>query len=220
MSNDIAYVSTANAKAIVLSRNNTVVGSYCSMDGRCASGSCHPDCELIIGAKNHLKGSSPDSNVQLLEGELIAGIGEYKVGKNILLKAMGLGSCVGVVLYDHKSRMAGIAHVLLPGASNDGKTKHAETAITTMLEEMVCNGARRKHISAKVAGGAQIFKHMNLDILKIGDRNIKSVEETLKKEKIEILATDVGGSMGRNVIFNAVDGSLIVKYSNGKVLWM
>ena len=142
------------------------------------------------------------------------------MGKNVLLKAMGLGSCVGVVLYDHSTRMAAIAHVLLPGASNDGKIKHAGTAIATMLEEMISNGARRKHISAKVAGGAQIFKHMNLDILKIGDLNIKSVEETLKKEKIKISAKDVGGNLGRNVLFNAVDGSLIVKYSNGKLLWM
>lgn len=220
MSNDIAFVSTAGAKAIVLSRNKTVVGSYCSMNDICASGSCHLDCELIIEAKNHLNDGPLSSNVKLLEGELIAGIGEYKMGKDVLLKAMGLGSCVGVVLYDHSTRMAGIAHVLLPGGSNDGKTKYAETAITTMLDEMISNGARRKHISAKVAGGAQIFKHMNLDILKIGDRNIKSVEETLKKEKIEVVATDVGGELGRNVIFNAVDGSLIVKYSNGKLLWM
>ncbi|ABE51358.1 Chemoreceptor glutamine deamidase CheD [Methanococcoides burtonii DSM 6242] len=158
--------------------------------------------------------------MKLLEGELSAGIGEYKMGKDVLLKAMGLGSCVGVVLYDQSTRMAGIAHVLLPGASSDGKTKHAETAITTMLEDMVSNGARRRHICAKFAGGAQIFKHMSLDILKIGDRNIKSVEETLAKEKIKILATDVGGDMGRNVLFNTIDGSLIVKYSNGELLWM
>jgi len=89
---------------------------------------------------------------------------EYKMGNDVLLKAMGLGTCIGMVLYDHSTHMAGIAHILLLGASNDEKTKHAETAIATTLEEIISNGARRKHISAKFARGARIFKHMNLGL--------------------------------------------------------
>jgi chemotaxis protein CheD len=61
---------------------------------------------------------------------------------------------------------------------------------------------------------------MNLDILKIGDRNAISVEETLIKRNIPILAKDVGGEVGRNVIFNPADGSMIVKYTKGEVLWL
>ena len=61
---------------------------------------------------------------------------------------------------------------------------------------------------------------MNLEILKIGSRNAISVEETLIKNKIPILAKDVGGEVGRNVIFNPVDGSMIVKYTKGGILWL
>ncbi len=63
---------------------------------------------------------------------------------------------------------------------------------------------------------------MSLDILKIGDRNAISVEETLIKKNIPILAKDVGGGeVGRNVIFNPADGSMIVKYTaKGEVLWL
>lgn len=49
----------------------------------------------------------------------------------------------------------------------------------------------------------------------IGSRNSISVEETLGKKKIPILAKDVGGEVGRNIIFNPMDGSMIVKYTKG-----
>lgn len=137
---------------------------------------------------------------------------------------MGLGSCIGVILSDVSTGICGIAHVLLPGASDRGETKYAETAIEKMVEDMVkMGGARRSRITAKFAGGgAQVFKHMSLDILKIGDRNAISVEETLIKKNIPILAKDVGGGeVGRNVIFNPADGSMIVKYTaKGEVLWL
>jgi chemotaxis protein CheD len=89
-----------------------------------------------------------------------------------------------------------------------------------MLEDMIKHGARRSKIVSKFAGGAQVFKHMNLEILKIGSRNSISVEETLIKKKIPILAKDVGGEVGRNVIFNPVDGSMVVKYTKGGMIWL
>lgn len=220
MSSNIAFISTANAKAIILSRNETLMGSYCSKRDSCAYGHCTQKCEIIAEAKSHLCGSVQSSNVEVLEGEMVAGIGEYRIGKNVLLKAMGLGSCVGITLYDPSKCIGGIAHVLLPGASSEGKTKHAETAIKTMLEEMINSGARRRNICAKFAGGAQIFKHMNMEMLKIGDRNIKSVQDTLKEEGIDIVATDAGGNVGRSILFNTIDGSMIIKYSSGKAVWL
>jgi chemotaxis protein CheD len=89
-----------------------------------------------------------------------------------------------------------------------------------MLEEMIRNGARRRKICAKFAEGAQIFKHMNMEMLKIGDRNIKSVQDTLKEEGIDIVATDTGGNVGRSILFNTIDGSMIIKYSSGKAAWL
>lgn len=220
MTNEILFIPTANANALILSQKKTIVSTYCSMSSACPSGRCNSRCDVIIEAREHLEGTRLNSNACLLDGEMAAGIGEYKVGKNVLLKAMGLGSCIGVALFDYSTGISGMAHILLPGSSNDGKTKHAENAIKTMRNEMLDKGAVKRRIVAKFAGGAQIFKHMNLEALQIGDRNIKSVEETLKKERIKIVAQDTGGEIGRNVLFNAIDGSMIIKYSNGKIVWM
>jgi chemotaxis protein CheD len=46
---------------------------------------------------------------------LHVGIAQYKVGfEGDILVAQALGSCLGIVLFDSRQRVAGMAHVLLP----------------------------------------------------------------------------------------------------------
>lgn len=220
MNNKILSISNKAGKAVFLTNRDVLVKFYCSLSSTCQFKDYCQSCDLITAAKNYLADGKSNSGIVTLDEELSAGIGEYKIGKKVLMEVMGLGSCVGVILFDMSTGICGIAHVLLPGASRNGETKYAETAIEKMLEDMVKQGARKSKIISKFAGGAQVFKHMNLEILKIGNRNAISVEETLIKYKIPILAKDVGGDVGRNVIFNPVDGSMIVKYTKGGVVWL
>ena len=220
MSSDILFVSNERGKAVFLTSRDVLLKSFCSLSNTCSFQDSCRSCDMVNAAKSYLMGTKSNLSIKSLDGELSAGIGEYKIGKNVLLKVIGLGSCVGVILSDVSTGICGIAHVLLPGASNNGETKYAETAIEKMFEDMVKMGARKSRITAKFAGGAQVFKHMSLDILKIGDRNAISVEKTLIKKNIPILAKDVGGEIGRSVIFNPVDGSMIVKYTKGEILWL
>ncbi len=154
--------------------------------------------------------------------EFVVGIGEIKVTKNNgTLVALGLGSCICVALYDTKNRIGGLAHILLPYSSEDSRNpKYANHAIPTLIEEMRKMGAKRENIVAKISGGAQIFKHMTLEFLKIGEKNIKAVREILKKLNIRIVAEDVGGTRGRNVYFFVSNGKLLVRYSNGENVWI
>ncbi len=156
------------------------------------------------------------------EDEIIVGIGEYKVAHNpSVLKTLGLGSCVGVALYDPKKRIGGLAHVMLPGRSRKSKsTKYAYDAIELMIDDMISLGAEKKNIIAKMAGGAQIFKFMTLDILKVGNRNIDSIRRKLKEENIKIVAEDIGGNKGRNMFFYTKTGRVLIKYSNGEERWL
>ncbi|RLI82277.1 chemotaxis protein CheD [Archaeoglobales archaeon] len=153
--------------------------------------------------------------------EILVGIGEYKIGKKpIILKAIGLGSCVGVAFYDPVLKIGGLAHIMLPGRSDNGCARFAEDAINKMLREMEKLGVKKDRIIAKMAGGAQVFKFITIDTLKIGDRNVKSIEEHLKKLGIKVVARDVGGNKGRSMLFDTSDGSVVVKYSNGDVVWI
>jgi chemotaxis protein CheD len=220
MSSDVLFISNRTGKGIFFTQRDVVVKSYCSLSRTCSSSDRCQSCLLVDEAKSYLINRSSNSGIQALESEMAVGIGEIKIGKKALLEAMGLGSCIGLVLFDISTGISGIAHILLPGASQNGETKYAETAIETLLEDMIKHGARKSKIVSKFAGGANVFKHINLDILKIGSRNAISVEETLNQKKIPILAKDVGGDVGRSVMFNPLDGSMIIKYTKGGVLWI
>lgn len=148
---------------------------------------------------------------------LTAKIGEIQIGKPpSKLQALALGSCVGVVLYDRTTRIAALAHVLLPTEmNNDGKAnpgKFATTAIPEAVRRMEAMGAKRENIVAKIAGGAKMFEtNVSTDSLDIGRRNIDSVINVLKNLGIRIVAQDVGENYGRTIIFDPENGLLTVR---------
>lgn len=154
--------------------------------------------------------------------EILVGIGEFRVAKGAVLKTIGLGSCIGIALYDPLVRVGGLAHVMLPRSSNGTKrsAKYADHAVEMMLEAMERVGVDRDRVVAKMAGGAQIFKHMTMDILKIGDRNVEAIKSVLDDFGVRLVAQDVGGNQGRTVYFFTDDGRMLVKYSKGGELWI
>lgn len=132
------------------------------------------------------------------------------------LTTLGLGSCVGVALFDKTSRVIGLAHVMLPSShqtkNNLNVAKFADTAIVKLIEEMVTLGANKKHIVAKIAGGAQMFAlTQSSDLMKIGLRNTQACKEKLSELNIPLLAEDTGGNFGRTIELYAEDGRLMVK---------
>jgi len=133
-----------------------------------------------------------------------------------ILTTLGLGSCVGIALYDKFNKIAGLAHIMLPSSkeikNNENKAKFADTGIDLLIDMMVKAGAGRNNLTAKVTGGSQMFSFNNNDsVLKIGERNVIATEEKLKKLNIKIISQDTGGNYGRTIEFNAEDGSLLVK---------
>ncbi|WP_019119141.1 chemotaxis protein CheD [Brevibacillus massiliensis] len=136
------------------------------------------------------------------------------------LRTTGLGSCVGVVLYDDRHKVAGMAHVMLPH-STLGKTtatsvgKYADTAIPALLEQMETAGAHLHHTVAKLAGGAQMFSFLSgSDTMRIGPRNVDACKEILAQKNIPIVAEDTGGSFGRTIELDAETGMLMIRTVN------
>ncbi|HIH69115.1 chemotaxis protein CheD [Methermicoccus shengliensis] len=154
--------------------------------------------------------------------EILVGIGEFRVAKGAVLKTVGLGSCVGIALYDPSVRVGGLAHVMLPHSSNGTarSAKYADHAVEMMLEAMERAGSGGEGIVAKIAGGAQIFKHMTLDVFKIGERNVEAIKENLENFGIRLVSEDVGGTQGRTISFFTQDGRMLIKYTNGGESWI
>ncbi|MBE3592652.1 MAG: chemotaxis protein CheD [Thermoanaerobacter sp.] len=133
-----------------------------------------------------------------------------------ILTTIGLGSCVGIVLYDPITKVSGLVHIMLPYSNkmsdNSNKLKFADTGIQILIEEMVKIGANPKRLISKIAGGAQMFSSkINSDIMNIGERNAIATKEVLGKLGIPIVAEDIGGNYGRTIEFYSEDGRLLVK---------
>ncbi|MDD5899573.1 MAG: chemotaxis protein CheD [Lachnospiraceae bacterium] len=132
------------------------------------------------------------------------------------ITTLGLGSCVGVVLYDMNAKIAGLVHIMLPDSTkirnNDNYAKFADTGIDEMLRRVVQAGASRSAIKAKIAGGAQMFAFSTEnDLLRVGARNVEAVKEKLSQLRIPIVAEDTGKSYGRTIEFYPETGELLVK---------
>lgn len=132
------------------------------------------------------------------------------------ITTLGLGSCVGVVLYDPSRKVSGMVHVMLPDSTkiknNENTAKFADTGIDELINRVVKAGASRTALVAKIAGGAQMFAfNSNNDMLRIGDRNVEAVKEKLGKLRIPILAEDTGLNYGRTIEFYPDTGALLIK---------
>lgn len=124
-----------------------------------------------------------------------------------LLVTVGLGSCVGVVIYDPIKKIGGMAHILLAdsGLTNSPSQnlmKYADTALPMMLDKMLREGAMPNRLAAKIAGGGQLFDYNiigGISEFSVGEKNILAVKKTLNKLRIPLLGEDVGGNFGRTM---------------------
>ncbi|GBC97017.1 Chemoreceptor glutamine deamidase CheD [bacterium HR16] len=152
---------------------------------------------------------------------LTVGMGEIQVvrGAGNVLTALGLGSCVGVCLYDPLTRVAGMVHVVLPKsqASKTGELpgKFADTAIPAIVQRMVEQGASVSRLKAAIAGGAQLFQFGVSSSLDVGARNAEAVIIALREAGIPLQAKDVGGSAGRTLRLISDNGLIVVRTIGG-----
>ena len=132
------------------------------------------------------------------------------------ITTLGLGSCVGIVLYDPVIKVAGLAHIMLPDStqirSNDNVAKFADTGIDALLERMEQMGVSRRRLTAKIAGGAQMFAFTSENsMLAVGRRNVEATKKKLAELGIKIIAEDTGDSYGRTIEFYPENGELMIK---------
>lgn len=133
-----------------------------------------------------------------------------------VITTLGLGSCVGIVLYDPCRRIAGLAHIMLPSSqqarNNSNIAKFADTAIVRLVDDMVKLGALKTQIVAKLAGGAQMFSFVDAsEMMRIGMRNVAASKEVLEALRIPIISEDTGGNYGRTIEINSENGKLLIK---------
>lgn len=142
-------------------------------------------------------------------------LGEWAVSDDVEreLVCLGLGSCVAFCAYDPKSKIGGMAHMVLPD-SDDGKrggagAKFVDLAIPLVLSEMEQLGAVRSRLVIHLAGGAQMLSGASFtDTIMIGKRNVEAAHTMLAGLRLKISSEDTGGDTGRTVKLAIATGGL------------
>lgn len=119
-----------------------------------------------------------------------------------VLVALGLGSCIGLVLCDVSAGAVGLAHVMLPESARgmEGEApKFADSAVPALVDLMAGLGAVPRRLEAVLAGGAAMFSLSSSPRLEIGSRNEAAVRAALAKAGIPVRAAATAGSSGRTV---------------------
>lgn len=145
------------------------------------------------------------------------GMADYKICRPPQkISTLGLGSCLGVVLFDKTTKICGMAHVMLPDShrikKNTNRMKFVDTCLQDMYEELLSMSVQRSNLVAKIAGGAKMFSYQTSnDSMHIGQQNVIAVHKKLKEWSIPILAEDTGKNYGRTIIFDPMTGELLIK---------
>jgi chemotaxis protein CheD len=149
---------------------------------------------------------------------IAVGLGELKSGTRPeqVLVCYGLGSCIGLALYDAVAHVGVMVHVVLPDSSlARGQLlqpgKFGDTAIPAAIAEAVKLGAVRSRLVARIAGGARMLNVVGTGSkLDIGARNCEAVRASLEEHGLRLTADDTGGTYGRTLQLFVGTGRLLV----------
>ena len=145
------------------------------------------------------------------------GMADLKIAKAPdSLTTLGLGSCIGLTLYDPVAKIGGLVHYMLPDSTklknNTNIAKFGDTGIKELHRLMIQAGANPRRLVAKIAGGAKMFEVSGLSSVgNVGDRNAEQAKIELRELRIPLVAEDTGLNYGRTVVLDCENGDYIIK---------
>jgi chemotaxis protein CheD len=146
-------------------------------------------------------------------------MGELAVSRSQgdVLVALGLGSCIGLVLVDKVKQVAGLAHVMLPDSSsapNAAPLKFADHAVPELVRKVGALGAKPLHLQAFLVGGAKMFSFGGSS-LDVGARNEEATLAQLEKHRIRVAGRVTAGTTGRTVRVHVEGCKVFCKEAGG-----
>jgi len=145
-------------------------------------------------------------------------VADYAVASGETLTTSGLGSCLGIALYDDEAGVGGLVHPMLPAASGDADRppeRFVDSSIETVVDELVERGADRENVVATVTGGAAIVDFENDGAPSIGDRNVAVARRVCERLGVDLVAEEVGEDYGRTMRFDTSTGRVKVERAGG-----
>jgi Chemotaxis protein; stimulates methylation of MCP proteins len=124
-----------------------------------------------------------------------------------------LGSCVAVAIWDERIGAGGMNHFLLPhriAGKDHAAARFGMLATHELIDRILALGATPARMHAKVFGGASMLGPETA-LLSIGDKNANIALDVLQERRIAVVASSIGGTRGRKVVFHTDSGETFVK---------
>ncbi len=158
-----------------------------------------------------------------MKNEFFVNSGDVKVCQgNGMLRAGAIGSCIVVTGYDPDTHVGGMAHVMLPGGSQNPdpsvRTRYAENALQEMMRRMSDSGATEAGLSICLIGGGNLLGNGHDSP---GPETAQSLVELFDTMGIRPVATELGGTQRRTCALDVACGRVTytVGDSSERTLW-
>jgi len=140
-------------------------------------------------------------------------MGELAVSDDVAvpLAIYGLGSCIGLSLWDPARRVAAMAHFMLPaGTADQPPAKFVDAGLGRLISAFELAGGRVAGAQIKAAGGAAVLA-LSGGMADIGRRNADALRIGLAERRLRLTASDLGGRMARTIELSTETGGLSVR---------
>lgn len=146
--------------------------------------------------------------------------GDCFLGVQPTLVTTVLGSCLAVTVHAPKHGIGTICHAFLPDSSDVRRKgcepqvcRFVDTALMNMLESMDKLGVPRRELVIKMFGGSSGIAVQGIErsAYDIGRRNVEMARKLLRFSRLDIQVEDVGGNLGRKIMFHTQTGEVWAK---------
>lgn len=136
---------------------------------------------------------------------VVVGMADCQIGKapDQVLVTYALGSCIAVAIHDPVAGVGGMLHYMLPESSispakaRENPYMFADTGIPLLFRRAYEQGADKRRLVVRVAGGAQVMDSEG--VFNIGKRNYLALRKILWKAGVLVQGEEVGGNASRTV---------------------
>lgn len=155
------------------------------------------------------------SEVYLLPGEV------HLARRPTIIRTL-LGSCVGVTFWSEKLGVGALSHSLLPKSTSDRSPnislasghRYVDFAIRDLARQLDELGARRSEVQVKLFGGADVLVVSDAasSVPTVGKLNCQAAIKVVYAEGFEVIASSLGGTVGRNIEFDTGTGEVFLRW--------
>lgn len=148
--------------------------------------------------------------------------GEHYFGDRDTRIRTVLGSCVSMTFWHPRRLVGGMCHYMLPSRDNERRNvdgpgpdgRYADEAVALLMKEIDAVGASHKEYQVKLFGGGNMFPETRKQReTHVGQRNVETARELVRKHGFVCVAEHLGGIGHRNIIFDVWNGDVWVRHS-------